>query len=208
MPAPRQAPIPPPARARRGAGPGSGRTPSAVRPAARGRWRACLAAALALGALPSAAQDPGTAGGCRPPVAAAGGPIRVDCGFGLTITIEKGAAWRLEDADRDGAPEALALDRGAALVALDPGAGREFRVVTPRAIASVRGTEWAVDAGRVETAVFVVSGRVAVSPRGPGEGVVLQRGEGVEYGASTRGRPEVERWGAPRVAALLARLGR
>ncbi len=161
-----------------------------------------LATVVAL-ACPAAAQSHA---GCKPDPAASGPALSLDCGHGLRITVERSAAYAVVDGDNDGRPEALRLDRGAALVKVDPGAGRRFQIMTPRAVASVRGTEWAVDAASDATSVFVVSGRVAVAPRGGGRGVVLQAGEGVDVRGP--GPQQVIRWGAARVAALLARFGR
>ncbi len=154
-------------------------------------------------ASPAAAQSNA---GCRPDPAATGPAITLDCGHGLRITVERSAAYAVVDGDGDGRPEALRLDSGAALVKVDPGAGRGFQILTPRAVASVRGTEWAVDAASDMTSVFVVSGRVAVAPRGGGSGVVLQAGEGVDVRGP--GPQRAIRWGAARAAALLARFGR
>ena len=160
-------------------------------------------AAVAALAAPAAAQSNA---GCRPDPAASGPALTLDCGHGLRITVERSAAYAVVDGDGDGRPEALRLDRGGALVKVDPGAGRGFQIMTPRAVASVRGTEWAVDAASDVTSVFVVSGRVAVAPRGGGSGVVLQAGEGVDVRGP--GLQRAIRWGAARAAALLARFGR
>ena len=162
-----------------------------------------VVAAVAALATPAAAQSNA---GCRPDPAATGPAITLDCGHGLRITVERSAAYAVVDGDGDGRPEALRLDRGGALVKVDPGAGRGFQILTPRAVASVRGTEWAVDAAPDVTSVFVVSGRVAVAPRGGGSGVVLQAGEGVDVRGP--GPQRAIRWGAARAAALLARFGR
>lgn len=145
--------------------------------------------------------------GCKPdPSAGAGPAITLDCGFGLKITVERTARYAVVDGDKDGRADGLNLSRGAALVSLAPGGGRGFQILTPRAVASVRGTEWAVDAGAEATSVLVLSGAVAVTPRGGGTGVVLRAGEG----ADVRGPGDVTaiRWGRARVAALLARFGR
>jgi ferric-dicitrate binding protein FerR (iron transport regulator) len=145
--------------------------------------------------------------GCKPdPSAGAGPAITLDCGFGLKITVERSARYAVVDGDKDGRADGLNLSRGGALVSLAPGGGRGFQILTPRAVASVRGTEWAVDAGADVTSVLVLSGAVAVTPRGGGSGVVLRAGEG----ADVRGPGDVTaiRWGRARVAALLARFGR
>jgi hypothetical protein len=54
--------------------------------------------------------------------------------------------------------------------------------------------------------VFVVNGRVAVSRAAGGESVELGAGDGVDVEAGTAPLT-VRQWGAPRVAALLARFG-
>src|SRR5262249_19834904 len=85
------------------------------------------------------------------------------------------------------------------------GSGR-FQVITPQAIAAVRGTKWAVDAQASRTSVLVLSGQVAVRrPSGAGE-VVVGGGEGVDVEPGTDALV-VKRWPQPRVDALLARLG-
>ena len=85
-----------------------------------------------------------------------------------------------------------------------PGRTR-FDVVTPQAIAAVRGTKWAVDAEGAKTSVFVVDGRVQRrTPRGRGS-VVLGAGDGVDV--ETTGELIVKRWPPARVTALMARLG-
>lgn len=144
--------------------------------------------------------------GCKPDPTAAGPAITLDCGHGLRITVERTADYAVVDNDGDDRADALRLDRGGALVKVEPGAGGGFQIMTPRAVASVRGTEWAVDAAPDATSVFVLSGRVAVTPQGGGSGVVLQAGEGVDVRGP--GPQQAIRWGQARVAALLARFGR
>jgi ferric-dicitrate binding protein FerR (iron transport regulator) len=81
--------------------------------------------------------------------------------------------------------------------------GKHFRVITPQAIAAVRGTKWAVDSAEGKTSVFVVNGSVSVARRS-GRGVVLGQGEGVDVEAT--GPLTVKRWAPARVTALMARL--
>lgn len=166
---------------------------------------AALIASLAAAAGPAAAQSQA---GCKPDPASSGPALTLDCGFGLKITVERTAVYRVVDGDGDGRAEGLRLDRGGALVSYDRNAagGAGFQIITPRAVASVRGTEWAVDAAAKATSVFVLSGRVAVTPQGGGAGVVLHSGEGVDV--SGPGPQRAIRWGQARVAALLARFGR
>lgn len=135
-----------------------------------------------------------------------GGRQVLRCPDGLVIVIEAGARFGLVDRDGNGVADALTL-RSKAVLVDGPARRAPFQVITPQAIAAVRGTEWAVDVGGGKTAVFVVSGRVSVRRTTSNAGVVLGAGEGVDV---ERGEAPlvVRRWGAPRVAALLGRLGR
>jgi hypothetical protein len=131
----------------------------------------------------------------------------LNCEPGLSITIERGARYQLADRNRDGQVDAVVLNSKAALVDVDNSRIQSgFEVVTPQAIAAVRGTRWAVDAERGKTSVLVLRGRVAVNKVSTGEGVTLGRGQGVDV---DRGRSplRVTSWGQPRINALMARLG-
>lgn len=134
--------------------------------------------------------------------------VTVRCGGGLTIITENGAKFTLLDRDGNGRIDAVNLESKAVFVKAPKNkTGKPFEVITPQAIAAVRGTKWAVDADGAKTSVFVDSGRVAVRrAAAPGQ-VVLGPGEGVDVDAGTTPL-EVKRWPAPRVAALMARLGR
>ena len=81
-----------------------------------------------------------------------------------------------------------------------------FQVITPQAIAAVRGTKWAVDAQANADVGSGAEGQVAVRrPAGAGQ-VVLGPGEGVDVDPGTDPLV-IKRWPQPRVDALLARLG-
>jgi ferric-dicitrate binding protein FerR (iron transport regulator) len=129
------------------------------------------------------------------------------CADGVTVTAEGGARFNLTDRNGDGRPDAVSLRSKAVLVDVDS-ARRSggFQVVTPQAIAAVRGTRWAVDVKNGTTSVFVVRGRVAVQRPSSRQGVVLSVGEGVDVGRGN-GSLTVRRWPQARAAALLARLG-
>lgn len=130
------------------------------------------------------------------------------CRDGLIIEAEAGADYALLDRNGDGEPDAASLRSRALLVESPAGPGRRgFQVLTPQAIAAVRGTRWVVDVDGPKTAVFVVDGRVTVRRPASRRGVVLQPGEGVDV---TEGAASlvVRRWPAARVSALLARFGR
>lgn len=131
------------------------------------------------------------------------------CPDGLTITAERGAAYRLLDRNRDGRPDAAELTNRGLLIDVPPGRRGGFQILTPHAIASVRGTVWAVDVGADRSSVFVREGAVAVSRR---EGratapVVLGPGDGVDV-EDVPGPLTVTKWGTQRAAGLLARFGR
>jgi ferric-dicitrate binding protein FerR (iron transport regulator) len=129
----------------------------------------------------------------------------IHCTAGLTIVVENGARYALHDRDGNGRVDSVELSSRALLLEVPKGRN-EFKVVTPQAIAAVRGTKWAVDAAENQTSVFVVRGRVAVGRRTGGNGVTLGPGEGVDV--ETAGPLTVKQWPPARVAALMARLGR
>lgn len=144
--------------------------------------------------------------GCRAvPRAQPPGQVLV-CTDGLSIATEAGSEVRLVDRDRDGRPERAELTDRGVLVESPAGKVRPFQILTPHAIASVRGTVWAMDVGAERTSVFVQRGAVQVR-RKRGPGVVLRAGDGVDVDGGT-GALEVKRWSAERAAALLARFGR
>lgn len=128
------------------------------------------------------------------------------CADGLTIHAERNADYRLVDDDGDGQPEAAELNGRALLIEFPAGRRGRFQILTPHAIAAVRGTIWAVDVGASRSSIFVERGAVAVSRRG-GVSVVLNAGEGVDVEAG-QSPLKVNRWGTRRVLALKARFGR
>ena len=127
------------------------------------------------------------------------------CEGGVTIVAENGARFTLLDRDGNGRVDSVELSSKALLLEVPkkPG-GNRFEVMTPQAIAAVRGTKWAVDTTEGKSSVFVVNGRVSVARRAGAKRVVLGPGEGVDVEAT--GALTVKRWPPARVAALLARL--
>lgn len=158
----------------------------------------------------SATAQPAANAGCTASASAAATQVW-RCDNGITIVAENGARFELKDANRDGHIDSVELSSRALLIEVPkkPG-GNPFKVLTPQAIAAVRGTKWAVDVAEARTSeartsVFVADGRVGVSRRTRGRGVVLGPGEGVDVEAT--GPLTVKTWGQPRVDALMARLG-
>lgn len=166
----------------------------------------CCALVWSLLLIGSTTAQPATDVGCTASPSAAGTQVW-RCDNGITIVAENGARFELKDVNRDGHIDAVELSGKALLVEVPrkPG-GNPFKVLTPQAIAAVRGTKWAVDVAETKTSVFVANGRVGVTRRvARGRGAVLGPGEGVDVEA--RGRLTVKTWGQPRVDALMARLG-
>jgi len=161
-----------------------------------------LAAAIGLSVTPAFPQS--ASFGCTLQQTSAGHTLR--CQNGVTIQAERGSRYSLIDRNRDGLADGVRLrQKGLLLDArrrLSPRSG--FVVVTPQAIAAVRGTKWAVDVQGRGTAVFVVNGVVSVEKTVSGNAVNLRAGQGVDVDRSAQPLL-VKRWPAARVSALLAR---
>jgi ferric-dicitrate binding protein FerR (iron transport regulator) len=144
--------------------------------------------------------------GCR--VEALTNPPRdvLRCGAGLTLEAEKGTKYKVIDKDRDGRPESVEVSGGAVLVDVAPGRRGGFQVLTPHAIASVRGTLYVVDVKAEQSDVFVSRGKVGVGNRSTSESTTLSPGQGSDV---IPGKPlDAHVWAAERVRRLMARFGR
>ncbi len=170
-----------------------------------GLVRVALAAMLCMaGAETVSAQS---AGGCSLQPMSGADRQTLHCGPGISITTERGAQFQLLDRNRDGRVDSASLGGNAMLLDVDSRrVGGGFQVVTPQAIAAVRGTRWAVDVKSGRTSVLVLRGRVSVRRTAQRAGVVLGAGQGVDVEAGTAPLT-VRRWPAARVDALMARLG-
>jgi len=137
----------------------------------------------------------------------ANAPQTLRCEGGVTIVAENGARFTLQDRDGNGRVDSAELSSKALLLDVPKKqGGNRFQVTTPQAIAAVRGTKWAVDVGDSKTSVFVVRGAVGVRRPHTGSEVVLSPGAGIDAEEGSR-ELKVKRWGAPRVAGLMARFG-
>ena len=83
---------------------------------------------------------------------------------------------------------------------------KDFQILTPLAIAAVRGTKWAVEVTTARTSVLVLSDTVGVTNRRLNRYVILTEGEGVDITPADTSLVQ-KTWGAARVRALLARFG-
>jgi len=127
------------------------------------------------------------------------------CGEGLSIRSTPNARYHLTDQDGSQTPAAARLDSGALMIEFTPGKHRRnFQILTPQAIAAVRGTKWVVEVISGRTSTLVLSGTVEVARRRGARGAVLQAGEGIDVSAGS-GPLVVKRWAKRRVDALLAR---
>lgn len=121
-------------------------------------------------------------------------------GSGTSVSIAAYAA------PSSGAGRALLdLIDGILRLSLAPGRSwRSFELRSATAVASVRSTDWIVDASRASTAVFVVEGRVAVDSRAGLGGIVLEAGQGTDVRAG-EAPTAPKTWGQKRVDDVLAR---
>ena len=129
------------------------------------------------------------------------------CGANLSVRAAAGTNYHVVDENGRRQPKALQLDEGALMVEFHPSPGRRtFQILTPRAIAVVRGTHWVVEATAERSSTFVISGRVGVRRLESPPEVLLHPGEGADV-TNDPGPIVVKRWAEPRVRALLARFG-
>jgi FecR protein len=123
------------------------------------------------------------------------------CGVNLTIRNAPGTNYQVTS------PNEVKLNSGALLIEFAPGDGKKrFQILTPHAIASVRGTKWAVEVTPERTSTLVISGVVEVKRPKRRSGALLKAGEGSDVSAGSGGIV-VKRWAQQRVDALLARFG-
>src|SRR5689334_3831758 len=129
------------------------------------------------------------------------------CGDSLIIRNAPDTRYELTGQDEQQKIGEVRLDSGALLLEFTPSdRQKQFQILTPHAIAAVRGTKWAVEVVPDRTSTLVVSGTVEVKRPMRRRGVLLHAGEGTDVSARG-GRLAVKRWAQRRVDALLARFG-
>jgi len=129
------------------------------------------------------------------------------CGDALTVRPAEGTRYRPLYKKGDPLPVGIRLDDGALLIEYHPATPQEkFQILTPLAIAAVRGTKWAMEVTKARTSALVLAGAVAVTNRRLNQYVVLTEGEGVDITPADTSMVQ-KRWGEARIRALLARFG-
>jgi hypothetical protein len=129
------------------------------------------------------------------------------CGDDLVVRTAHGTRYHPIDQQGQKKPKSLQLDTGALMIEFHPSdAQKTFQILTPHAIAAVRGTKWVVEVRAARTSTLVISGEVAVSRLHAKQTVVVKPGEGVDI-SSKAGSIAAKRWPKKRVRALLARFG-
>jgi FecR protein len=131
----------------------------------------------------------------------------LQCGQSLTVRPTPGTTYQPLYKKGDPLPVGMRLTDGALLIEYHPAKPNEkFQILTPLAIAAVRGTKWAVDVTKDQTSTFVVTGTVVVTNRRLNQFVVLTEGKGVDI-TPTDTSVVARTWGDDRVRALLSRFG-
>ena len=131
----------------------------------------------------------------------------LQCGDVLKVRAAEGARYRPLYKKGDPLPVGIRLDSGALLIEFHPARPQEkFQILTPLAIAAVRGTKWAMEVVPARTSTLVLSGAVAVTNRRLNQFVVLTEGQGVDITPADTSMVQ-KRWGEARVRALLSRFG-
>jgi hypothetical protein len=129
------------------------------------------------------------------------------CGDDLVVRTAQGTRYRPIVEQGQERPKALLLDAGALMIEFHPSeAVKNFQILTPFAIAAVRGTKWIVEAHPRQTSTFVIFGEVEVSRRYAEGSVILAQGQGADVSLGV-GPITAKNWPPRRVSALLARFG-
>ena len=131
----------------------------------------------------------------------------LQCGETLTVRPAQGARYQPLFKKGDPLPVGIRLNGGALLIEYHPASPQEkFQILTPLAIAAVRGTKWAMDVTKAQTSTLVLNGAVAVTNRRLNKFVILTEGQGVDI-TPTDTSVVQKTWGEARVRALLSRFG-
>ena len=162
-----------------------------------------VATSILLATAPSALSDE-----CKfSPDARNPGQQTLICGSSLIVRTAPGTTDHLSDHPLAHQPDSLRLESGALMLEFHPRTDHAtFQILTPNAIAAVRGTKWVVEVAPGRTSTFVIAGSVAVSRTDANQSVILKPGEGADVTPGP-GTIVVKTWAEKRVRALLARFG-
>jgi hypothetical protein len=128
------------------------------------------------------------------------------CGQELTITPAPGTVYRPAPVGNGALPTSVQLDSGALLIEFKPQKRREFQILTPEVIASIRGTRWAMEVKPGLTSTLVLRGTVVVARKDGTGQVAVGPGQGVDVSTAGQLQPiTVKAWAPPRVKELLDR---
>jgi ferric-dicitrate binding protein FerR (iron transport regulator) len=131
----------------------------------------------------------------------------LQCGQELTVHPAHGTSYRPLYKRGQQLPAAVQLNSGALLIEFHPDSPQiKFQILTPLAIAAVRGTKWAMEVSPKRTSTLVLEGAVAVTSRRLNQYVVLTEGQGVDISEGDTSVTQ-KQWGEARVRALLSRFG-
>jgi hypothetical protein len=136
------------------------------------------------------------------------GRIDVACSDGTRVTLGPDTEMNLGSLvgeQDENASIGMSLHRGIARFLAPVRTWGTFNVFGPVAVASVRSTEWIMETPKEGTNVFVLDGVVAVQGK-RGDNVHLSPTYGVDVAPDGTMAPP-KKWGAKRVADVLARLG-
>jgi hypothetical protein len=177
------------------------------RAAARNVFRTAAAAVLFLAAI-SGIGPARAAGACAlVPNERMPSEKTLQCGDNLTVRAAQGTRYHPLYKKGDPLPVGIRLDDGALLIEYRPVSPQDkFQILTPLAVAAVRGTKWAMEVVPGRTSTLVLSGAVAVTNRRLNQYVILTWGQGIDITAADTSM--VQRlWREGRVRALLSRFG-
>jgi hypothetical protein len=131
----------------------------------------------------------------------------LQCGHSLTVQPAAGTRWRPIFQRGQPLPTGAQLDDGALLIEFHPSdRDKNFQILTPLAVAAVRGTKWAMEVTRARSSTLVLAGVVAVTNRRLNQYVLLTQGQGADITPQDTALTQ-KQWGEARVRALLARFG-
>ena len=131
----------------------------------------------------------------------------LQCGQQLTVHPAHGTSYQPLYKRGQQLPAAIQLNSGALLIEFHPDSPQmKFQILTPLAIAAVRGTKWAMEVSASRTSTVVLEGAVAVTNRRLNQYVVLTEGRGVDISEGDTSLTQ-KQWGEARVRALLSRFG-